>query len=418
MQMVRNQKTREIVRRHRRLAPRAAAWLAMAILLAASPAFADRIITKAGGTFTGTIIEEDATKVVLKTLSGTMTIPRDSIKTLEKTGAPAPTPGGDTPAPKPATTVPVVTVIPVDPANAAKALQDAKSALVAGEWVKAGGLLEGLMALDDKAFPLADRLSATGALITCYLQIKDAQGAARALGRRALLATDANDKQRLVAAAEALRTVGSVEIGGKTVSRFEEVVEAAMNWKADQVLADAKDMAAKATRINEPVQLEKIATSALKKLDASEIFVPGYAAGHRKDVIGAFVNNILNSAKQSGDYCEKERAELTRTRAAGGVTRASAKTWNDRARAYLGTRKMAEDALKNLKPFTAKFESPDLYTANASSVDELLRKLDDFKYYPKGSYPFGTSYYSYDYYYYSSSTRIPIELIIFGTGAP
>ncbi|MBM4019522.1 MAG: hypothetical protein FJ288_14590 [Planctomycetes bacterium] len=368
--------------------PRAAGWrvcagrfcaLCLAAAMAA-PALADRIITKSGETFTGTIVEQTAEKVVLRTLSGTMTIPRDALKSIEKAGEETPGPAA------PQQVVPAA----VDAAGAAKALRDARSAVVAGEWVKAAGLLEGLMLLDEKSLSPDDRLGATGALVTCYLQIKDAQGAARSLSRRALLAPDAGDKRRLLAAAEVLKAVGSTDIGGKTLTRFDEVVEAAMNWKAQALLKEAVDSGTKAKGINDPSQLDRAANAALKKLAEADVFVPGFSAAHRRDPLAALVGNIMDAATQTVEYCEKERPELTRTAAASVRSIAAAKAWNDRAAPYFARRQAAEDALKNLDPFAKKFDVPDLCKTNEATAKSLLAKLDDLQYYPEGTvFPYG-----------------------------
>ncbi len=259
-------------------APYWAAVLGGLVLVLAGPALADRVVLKTGETFTGTIIEENTTEVVLKSIRGTTRIPRSAIKTIEKAEAtPKPTPGekpapgekptpGEKPKPGEKPTPPKIVPVEVDAAKAADALKQARSALVAGDWVKAGGLLEGLLALDQNAFKYDDRVRTTGALITCYLQIKDAQGAAKAIARRAQLARDPNDKRRLLGAAEALRTLGSVEVGDKTLSRFEEVLEAAMPWKAGQCLETAKQYARKARRLNQRAQLDKAADQAIRAL--------------------------------------------------------------------------------------------------------------------------------------------------------
>lgn len=410
--------------RHKPICNRlAACWLpalalaAAVFLAAAAPALADRVTLKSGETLSGTVVEEDATKIVLKTMSGTMNIPRDSIKTVEKASPTTPTPTTPGTETKPATAapaVPAVVVIPVEPANAAKALADAKTALVAGEWVKAAGLLEGLMLLDDKAFAAEDRMGATGALTTCYLQIKDAQGAAKALSRRAQMATDANDKRRLVATAEALRTIGSVDIGGKPIGRYEEVVEAAMNWKAGEFVEDAKAMAAKAQRLNEMPQIERTLATCFKKLDDADVFVPGFGAKNRREPIAVLVANILNAAKQTIEYCEKDRPELARTRFTGLGSKVKAKIWNDHATIYLTKRQVTEEALKNIKSFTQKYEVPDLYTSNAAAITEMTEQLSDLQYYPKDTnpYPYG-SYYGYGYGYARTGERIKIALMRF-----
>ncbi len=371
----------------------AAAAVVGLLLLAAPAARGDRIIMKSGEAFTGTILEETDENVVLKTISGKMTIPRVAIKSVEKESTEKPkvdpATGVKTPAPPPPQIVPV----PMTPDKMDESFKAAKAALVSGDWLKAGGLLEGLMTLDEATFKYDDRLGATGALITCYLQIKDAQGAAKAIARRAQLAKDPNDKRRLAAASEALRAIGSVEVNGKTLSRFDEVVEATMIWKADQCLAAANDMVAKAQRLNEVPQLEKAATQALKQLQEADVFRPGFSIEHEKDVLAGFVTNIMEAARGALEHCEKIRPELTQRRLTSVTSKAAAQQWNNVAKVYMAKRLAAEQGLKNLKPFTAKFKLPDLYTENEAEIKEALEQLDDYQYYPKGTY-FG-GYYGY-----------------------
>ena len=386
----------------------AAAAMAAAASAAATaaPALADRVVTKSGETFTGTLVEDTPEKIVLRTLSGTVTIPRDAVKSVEKAGEEAKPPA----PPPPSTggrTGPQVVAAAVDPAKAPQALQQAKAAIAAGEWIKAAGLLEGLMLLDERTLAADDRLAVTGALVTCYLQIKDAAGAAKSLSRRAALAPDANDKRRLVAAAEVLRTVGSVQIGGKTLSRLEEVIETAMAWKAQQCLKDATDIAAKARGIDVPAQLERAAAGALKKLSEADVFVPGFSAANRKKPLEALVNNVIEAAKQAVDYCEKVRPDLTSTAISSISSRAAANAWNDRAIPYFARRQAGEDALKNLPAFAAKFDIADVYKANEAVVKDLLVQLDDYQYYPAG-----TVFPSYGWYStrYLPTQRIKMQL--------
>lgn len=378
----------------RSLGPRACAAAAAAVallLLAAGPARADRIVMKSGEAFTGTIVEETDENVVLKTISGKMTIPRVAIKEIEKEAAPKPKVGETETAKPPA--APIVP-IPVAADKMDESFKAAKSALVAGDWVKAGGLLEGLMALDEATFKYDDRLGATGALITCYLQVKDAQGAAKALARRSQLAKDPNDKRRLAAAGDALRAIGSVVVNGKTLTRFEEVVEAAMAWKAQQCLDEAKDIVTKATRLNEMAQIEKAVGQAQKKLQEADVYQPGFSLTQEKGVLPLFVTSILEGARAAMEHCQKIRPELTQRRLTSLTSKGAAQQWNNVAKVYMAKRLAAEMALKNVKPFTTKYKLDDTYAANEAEVESLLADCDEYQYYPKGTY-FGMYGYGY-----------------------
>jgi hypothetical protein len=379
-----------------------AAVVGSLVLALAAPAPADRVVTKTGETYTGTIIEENAKEVVLKSISGKKVIPRNIIEKIEKAEAKPTLKPGDKPQTGDEPPPPKIEPVEVGPGKAADALKQARSALVAGDWVKAGGWLEGLLALDQKTFKYDDRVRATGALITCYLQIKDAMGAAKAIARRAQLAQDLNDKRRLLGAAEALRTLRSVEVGGKTLSRFEEVLEAAMPWKAGHCLELAKQQAKNAKRLNERAQLDKAADQALKTLREANIYQPGYSGEHEQKVIAVLIDNLLEGGRAATAHCEKVRPQLTQTR--NLLSKTAASRWNAIARVYLSKRAIAEQALKNLKSFSIKYKASDLYAQHEADITQLLAELDDYQYYPKGT-PFG-----YGWYGGYSTQRMKIQL--------
>jgi hypothetical protein len=382
-----------------------AAGIGLALVVLAAAAHADTITTKSGETFTGTIVEQTADEVVLKTISGKMTIPMARVTKLERDAEAADTgeETGETEKPPPK-----ILVKPVRPADADEAFQEARTALVAGKWVEAGGLLEGLLRLDMKHFPLKHRLAATGALITCYLQIRDARGAATAISRRAALAKAENDRLRLVAAADMLRDIGTTKVGEKRLGRFEEVMEAAMPWKAAQCLATAKKIAGEASGLNNRARLNDAAEKALAQLAKANVYVPGFEDTHRKAVLAELVHNVLNGAREVIAYCKKIRPELTKRRLTSIVSKPAALAWNKVARVYLGRRQAGEDALGLLQPFTARHKVPDLYTQHADEVKQLLASFEEFKYYPKGT-RFGR--YS---PYYGTAQRVPIQLRTFG----
>jgi len=371
-------------------------------------ASADSVTTTSGETFTGTIVEKTDEHVILKTISGTITISANQVKAIEASD-PAPDPDPDPAKPAPAKPVPKVVPADIPPEKADASFKEARSALVAGDWVKAGGLLEGLLRLDVKDFDAKKRIGATGALITCYLQIKDPFGAARAIGLRSSTAKDPNDRKRLLAASEMLRTLRTVTVNGKTLGRFEEVAEAAMPWKADQCLQKAVTIAQNASNLNSQTHLNKAADNALEQLAEANVYVPGYSASHKAEVLGQLVTNILNAAREAVKHCEKVRPALTRTRLSSIVSKAAAAQWNQVARVYLGNRQAAESALWLIKAFALRHETPDLYTANTADIESLLAELKEYQYYPRGT---AHSYSPYSPYY-GSSTRLKIQLRVF-----
>jgi len=357
--------------------------------IGAADASADRITTTSGQTFTGKILDETDQAVVIQTMSGKVTVPRDTINTIEKEG------GAE---------------VVVDPAKAAEAFKEAKSAIAAGDWRRAGNLLEGLLKLDTGSFPKEDRLAASAALVTCYLQIKDAKGAAAALRLRANLVASETDKKRLLAAAEAMDAPGKSIIGGTAVGRFEEAMEAGTEWKAQQILELAKQVGASATGLNVMYRLDRATQGCLAKLAEADLYVPGFGQAHQTEVVATLTDNILDAARKAVDVCTADRKEISRLwqsilddlkkaaeeearRAKGSLPSKSPLTlaaqhpairlYNQKASEYLTQRQVGEDMLGNLQPFAEKYEAPDLYQKSEQEVKDLLSKLNDLKYHEK-----------------------------------
>jgi hypothetical protein len=351
----------------------AAAGILGAALLAvlAAPLGADRIVTKAGATWTGAIVDEDAGKVVLRTASGDVTIPRDSIK--EMTRGPAPPPEA---APK------KIVPLAVRPGRAAETLRAARTALEQGDWVKAGGLFEGLLDLDSKTFSDADRRATAAGLAACYLQVGDGPGAARAFGRRAALAVDEKEKRVLLAAAEALGQSGGARIGDKTVRSYDEAMAAAAEWKVQNLLAQAKKMSAQARQFTVAGYIERVSKNCVDKLAEADILSPNFSDAHRREVLEPMVANLMQGARRAVDLCTSEREYLNTHRYLSLYGGEVTKQWLNRIVGYMGTRQDAEDALKNLKAAAEKVKFGDLYSE--TEVQNLLRRLADLRFYPGG----------------------------------
>jgi hypothetical protein len=344
-------------------------WAALALAaLAAASAPAAEVVTKSGQTFTGRIVEETDQAVVVETMSGKVTVPRDTIERIQRNGEEA---GAK------------ILAAVVDPLKAKEAFEEAQEAIRRDDWARAGSLLEGLMRLDPAVFPQENRLTATAALVTCYLQVKDAKGAATALRMRSGLVALEADKKRLLAAAEALEASGKPMIGETAVGRFEEVMEAGTAWKAHQVLEVAKRAAASALGLNAMDRLERAAQGCLGRLGEADLYVPGFAQAHRAEVLAALADNILDGAQRAVEICTEERKDLSRFWQTSVYGIKYAQAYNEEASAYLDRRQAAEDALKNLKPFGEKHAAPDLYKEREPTVTDLLTKLEDLKYHEK-----------------------------------
>jgi len=338
--------------------------VAAVVLATTGPAVADTVATTSGQVFAGKVLEETPEKVVIKTESGTVTVPRAAIASVTKAEA------------APQEIVPAV----IKPAEADKAFEDAKAAFTRKEWVRAGSLLEGLLQLSVTAFPNESRLAATVPLVNCYLAVRDARGASKTFRRRADLVSVESDRRRLLATAEALEKVGGLVIGDKTAGTCEEAIEASMAWKAAQLVVDAKDVAAKATSLNEMDKLEAAANRCIERLKEADLYVPGFAAGHRKEVLAALADNIVKAGRTAVRACTEERQSLGRLNRTAAPDVNSAMDWNNRASRYMAVRQAAEHGLKNLKVLADKVPMTEVYAEREKECAELLAKLEELRF--------------------------------------
>ena len=346
---------------------------AAVVLASALPVLADRIVTTSGQVFEGQILEQDEAKVVIKTASGVVVIPRIAIQAANVTTTPKPQ------TIKPAT---------IDPLQAAQAYAEAEAAVNGGDWIKAGSLLEGLMQLDGTAFPHEKRVAGTAALATCYLQVKDPEGAAKAFERRVKLVDPESDKKRLLAAAEAIRkcagpTIGGIAFAGviidnKPIGRYEEAIDAAMGWKAAQVLEEAKAIGLKATGLEDKAKLDDAVKRATEKAAEADLYVPGFSMLHRKDVLMSLTENIVPAAQKAVELCTEERTDLSGFWRTSAASVKVALQWNEKAKGYLIRRQAAEDGLKNLKALAEKEKTAELYDEKVAAP--LVLQLSDLEY--------------------------------------
>ena len=346
----------------------AAGVCALAVVVAAAPAAT--IITSSNQTFIGKIVEETPVHIVIKTESGTVPVPLTTIATIQRD----PDPG----APK-------IVPAPIQPLQAPQAFEAAKAAVTKGDWARAGSLLAGLLDLPAATFPQENRLAATAALVTCYLQIKDPKGAAKTFTQRANLVAGEGNKQRLLATAEAIEnadTMMGFTIDGKAVNSYDEAIAAAMDWKTKQLLAEAKDIGAKATDLNDMNRLESVGKLLIAKLNEADLYSPGFSIANREAALASLADNIILSAKKAVELCTRERvANISRYWKTSAASVKHATVYNNYVTQYLGRREAAENGLKNLKIFAAKFGVPALYAnREEKEIAPLLAQLDALQY--------------------------------------
>jgi hypothetical protein len=346
-----------------RIVTAVAAGLVLGLSALAPVVRADTITTTSQQTFTGKIASEAADKVVISTDSGNVTIPRAAIGSIEKGDAT----GG------------VVVPTKIAPADAPKVFEEAKAAIAKGSWTQAAARLEGLMELTPAAFPHENRMAATAALVTCYLQVKDAANAARAFSRRADLVADDGDKRRLRAAVEAFDQCRGTVIDNKSVMSYEEAMAAAMEWKSAQLVADVKKGCAKAGGLNDPDKLEAAGKRAQDRLNEADLYTPGVSALKRREVMTALVENILQVARRTVDKCTTDRKDLSRMWRTSALNVHWAANYNTQVNRYHAIRKAAAEGLKNLKGFAAGVQVPELYAEREKECTALLTQLEELE---------------------------------------
>ncbi len=334
--------------------------------------YADQVRTKGGTTYEGSIVREEGGQVVIETPRGTIRLSRDdiaAIRAMEKDGS------------KRDPNAPRITPVVVAPEKVAEALEQARAAIKAGKWVKAGGLLEGLAELKGDVLGGDERRGITSSLATCYLQIDDPIGAARTFGRRASVAENDDQRRRILAAAQALAQLKTTRIGGHTVRTYKDTIPAAVKWKVDQIVNVAKKMTANARLVTVKARLERTAQAALNKLKEADLYEPGTSARHRSAVLRPLVDGVMQRARRAVSTCSKEREWFDANRWQSLSNKEVVKGWTQRTMAYLTLRQGAEDGVKNLRAFASKFNLGGIY--NDGEAKRLLDKLDELRYYPR-----------------------------------
>jgi len=347
----------------------AAGAIFAAIALSWPAARADRVETQSGRVITGKVIEDSADKVVVRTDAETVTVPRNQVKSVDRTPD-APDPGR-------------AAALPVAARDATAAFNDAAIAGNGGNWTRAAGLLEGLLNLDDAALAPDKRLQTVQALAVCYFQLKSPSGAAQALAKAVELTPGEKEKKRVGATIEAMRAAKGVAIcKGAAPTRYEEALEAGAQWKAEQILAACKDTASRARYMNKMASLDRIVGALQDKLKDADAYVPDFYTQHRKDALAALVANMMEGGRNTVKTCTELREELQKGRLVSVTKVQYAKMWNENAAKYLETLDAAEDTLKNIKPMTDRYEVPDLY--NDAEVKQILLQIDGLRSFKDG----------------------------------
>jgi hypothetical protein len=331
-----------------------------------------RITTKSQQTFVGTIVEETPTEITISTASGKITVPVTSILQIVRDTSP------DDPK-----------IVPekIKPTKAQEAFQKAKAAISAGNWVKGGSLLAGLLELPATIFRHEQRLAATAALATCHLQIGDTDGAGKVFRRRANLVASESDKKRLLATAEALeaaKTAMGVSQEWQFVQTYDDAISAGTKWKADQLLQKAKDVGTDAESLNKWTTMKRVVDKILDALNEADLYVPGFSKDHREEALATVADNVVQAAEKAVKICTEERKfNITPYYETSASSVKHALVYNEYVNRYLSRREAAEDGLKNIDRVAKEYNVPGLVEKREEKIKALLAQLDELRYHLK-----------------------------------
>jgi len=352
-----------------RISPLLVAAAGLAGLLLPAAARADRVITKKGATFVGTVVTREEGRLVIRTTGGgQVTVAVDDIRTIEKTDEQAPTSADR--------------IVPasIKPSKAKSAFQEAGKALAAKKWKEAGEQYAGVLALRPAALEPPQLIEAAEGLVLCHLQLGDTAGAAVALRRRAGLTRNGDERKRILATIDALQGTASDNMAGrKSPTAFAPLVQAAARWKAEQLIQEARRNAAATTLVSVRGRLERQARLCEDTLREADFFEPGSHSRNRDAVLRVLADKVIQIARKTVDGCEKERTWLDSNRWQSWSAKNHVQSWTGRVMGYLSARQQAEDAIGNLLT-TAALKG--LY--NEGEAKKLLKRLDGLRYYPGG----------------------------------
>ena len=343
-----------------------------AMMLTPAIVWGARVTTKSRQTFTGTIIEETPQQITIATASGKITVPVTSILHIVRDSKPD-----------------EQKIVPeqIKPTKAQEAFQNAKAAISAGNWVKGGSLLAGLLELPTTVFLQEQRLAATAALATCHLQIQDTEGAGKVFRRRANLVASESDKKRLLATAEALeaaQTAMGVSQEWAFVQTYAQAIAAGTKWKADQLLANAKEVGKDAEGLNKWTTMKRVADKILAALNEADLYVPGFRTAHREEALSTIADNVVQAAEKAVTICTEERKfNITPYYLTSASSVKHALVYNGYVTRYLSRREAAADGLKKHKRHARECAVPRHQTKNEKKLKALLEQLEQLRYHLK-----------------------------------
>ncbi|MBE3069980.1 MAG: hypothetical protein IMZ66_07065, partial [Planctomycetes bacterium] len=367
------------------------AWAAAAagLVAAAGPVRAERIVTRGGTTFTGQIIKDEGGKIVVKTVSGTIPVARNDIERIDKD------------APDAKDTVPEVVPVEVKPEKAAEALAQALRAAAFGRGhlerdkrlarrgpceprPSAAGISSATNALRGAGVAsrgLRPRVSRARSLAIRGTGYPRAKPAAREAHRARCHAAQTTWASAL--RAEAFRTVKGIRLGDQDIRAYGEALPAAVRWKGEKLVEEAKGLVAGGRMYAVPQRLLRTAQAAAARLEEADQYTPGVGSGRRHEILKTLADDLLDGVRKAIAFCTEERQGLDQSRWQSLSNKEVVKGWAGRIMHYISVRNQADSALENLQTMSEKIGDRGLYDAKA--YEGLRAQMEELKFYPRGA---------------------------------
>lgn len=296
----------------------------------------DIVRTTKGLVYRGKITEEKPDKVVILTRSGPVTIPRQIIAEVRKTGV-------DYRAANEK-----IEAVEIPEGKEKAFLEKARKLVGDGKHAEAVAICKGLRAISPGRLTAQQRETVGKTLAQALFDLGDWPAAASGLNYAARAVTGDMDRQRIRAMAQALLANKPPTIGGQTADGFAQAMQAAMKWKADQLYDEAAKIVGDFKQVHQREPLEQILKTADARLTQAEVFVPGYSIQRWPEICRAMATRMLGTVEKAAGKCTEARKEFTRLYWQKVLTPQRAKAWNKDVNAYLKLRQAADNCLVNV----------------------------------------------------------------------
>lgn len=335
---------------------------------------ADYVRTTTGLVFHGKIVEETPEKVVVRTKSGLVPIPRAVIAEVHKAGVDYRSPSEK------------IQAVPIPAGEEAAYLDKAKGKLKEGSNQEAAAICKGLMALPVAKLTDEQRDAIGKVAAQAMFDLKDWPASADALRYGARAAATPMDRERLQAMADALMANEPPRIGDQTAENFNQAMLLAMKWQADRIYEDAKVLVSEPKEIQREEGIKRILSGTRTRLAKTEAFVPGYSIQRWPGLCRILATVMVGQVEKAVEVCTEERKDMLRIYWQKAVSKKYGLAWNAKVAEYHKTRLAAIDCLGNIdyieenEPLKEAYEEAE-FKAFKEQRTKLVKDLEELEYY-------------------------------------